>query len=313
MATSRIMKLISLFLVFQFTYALRCRVSPARRNLSNSPSRTSKSGQRYRNGASLIPRKSAEVRNLHSMETPKFHRLISTMETFLSGLSSPKVPWFESALKTVFQPVVGILRQSWWTFPLFLALVPLHCALQGTCAAMPVWWQLVNMDYVKVSKHATLLVSCFLGSNIAYFGSGLFLLQRFPLHLGIGAKSSEKKRRKKNKTTSTIATRFPMLGMWILGAGLTSTIFHSVQALGSYQIAESLCYIDHAVALSAGGYFWDTCGAPSRRTLGLGMLSLVTLALTHPGYAFLHSTWHFLSATTATLWALEGHDRMQKV
>ena len=100
-----------------------------------------------------------------------------------------------------------------------------------------------------------------------------------------------------------------MLGLWILTAGLISTVFHSVQALGSYSVAESLCYIDHGVAISASFYFLDTCGLPSKRVLALGLAGLAALAFTYPSYAFLHSSWHFLSAAAATKWAIEGHAR----
>ena len=97
-----------------------------------------------------------------------------------------------------------------------------------------------------------------------------------------------------------------MLGIWVLACGLISTIFHSVQALGSFAVANALCYVDHAFAISAAFYFLKTCGMPSRRTLTIGVISLITLAVTYPGYAWLHSTWHYLSALTATKWAVEG-------
>jgi hypothetical protein len=105
-------------------------------------------------------------------------------------------------------------------------------------------------------------------------------------------------------------TRYSMLGVWIITAGLISTIFHYVQALGSYQLAIDLCFLDHAVAGSATLYFLDTCGIPSRMALLIGAVALVTLVITSPGYAFLHSSWHYLSAVTATRWALDGYSRL---
>jgi hypothetical protein len=77
--------------------------------------------------------------------------------------------------------------------------------------------------------------------------------------------------------------------------------------LGSYPLAQSLCYIDHAVAFSAFGYFLNTCGFPSKKVLGIGIVALATLCITDPGYTFLHSLWHYLSAFAATRWALEGY------
>jgi hypothetical protein len=191
-----------------------------------------------------------------------------------------------------------VLRKSWWMTPMLLAVVPLYCAFaQGACAAMPDWWKVVNMEYIKQSKDAALVVGCFLSSNIAYFASGAYLLRRFPFE-NSGTKGVLK------------PTRFSMLGIWILVSGLISTIFHSVQAVGPHALAEALCYIDHAFAISSGAYFLETCGRPSPRVLSIGMVSLVTLAVTSPGYVWLHSTWHFLSAATATRWAIEGHARV---
>jgi hypothetical protein len=193
--------------------------------------------------------------------------------------------------------VSELFLKSWWISPMFLALVPLYCAIcKGTCAAMPHWWQLVNIDYILKSDNAAMVVGCFLSSNIAYFLSGGYIVKRFPFQAS-----------KQGDLLPFQPTKFTMLGVWILAAGLVSTIFHSVQALGAFQVAESLCYLDHGVAISAGLYYVDTLGLPSRRTLALGLASLVCLVVTYPGYAWLHSSWHFLSAAAAALWAIEGH------
>lgn len=189
-----------------------------------------------------------------------------------------------------------VLRKSWWIYPMVLALVPLYCAVaKGTCATMPEWWQVVKMDHILRSKNAALVVGCFLFSNISYFLAGAYLLSRFPFQ--------------RNVKGSLKPTRYSMLGISILIAGLVSTIFHSVQALGSYAVAESLCYIDHGVAISSGFFYFDTCGWPSRLTLALGIVGLAALVFAYPGYPFLHSSWHFLSAAAATSWAVDGETR----
>lgn len=102
------------------------------------------------------------------------------------------------------------------------------------------------------------------------------------------------------------------LAFWILTSGLVSTIFHSFQAMsGSAEasaLAEALCFVDHGVAGASVLYFWNVCGRPRRSTVVVGVAGLVALALPlRPGYAWLHSLWHFLSATAALLWAFQKH------
>ena len=148
------------------------------------------------------------------------------------------------------------------------------------------------MDHIAASTNGGAVIAGFLLSNMAYFLSGSYLVKRFPpIRKGI----------------KILPTRYTMLGIWVLLAGLVSTIFHSVQALGPYTVAEGLCYIDHGIAISSTFYFWETCGRPSRRVWAFGLAGFVALVLTHPGYAFLHSSWHFLSAAAATIWGLEGY------
>lgn len=194
-----------------------------------------------------------------------------------------------------------VTREAWWLSPMLLALIPIYSALcLGTCAAMPEWWKVVNMENIRQSREAMLVIHGFLLSNIAYFASGIFLLARFPV----------RSVRKRNALFPLVKpSEFSMLGVWILLAGGVSTVFHSVQALGSHTLSESLCYIDHAVAISAAFYFFKTCGFPSRRVWTIGVASLMALLFSDPAYALIHSAWHFLSATTATLWALDGHRR----
>lgn len=205
---------------------------------------------------------------------------------------------------TIFDTLLPFLRQYWWLSPMSLAIIPLYCAIvKGTCAAMPEWWNVVPMEHIAASANAPWIIGHFLASNLAYFSSGAYLmLKRFPLI-----------RRMKKRSGGGIKirlTKFSMLGVWIFLAGTISTVFHSVQALGSYPLAQSLCYLDHGVAFSAFCYFVETCGLPSRRVLSVGGAALTTLCVTSPGYTFLHSSWHYLSAATATLWALEGYKRL---
>ena len=182
-------------------------------------------------------------------------------------------------------------------FPMVLAIVPPYCAItKGTCAAMPEWWSVVNMEHIARAENSHWIIGPFLASNISYFVSGAYLMNRFRLFRNAPTGSMQIK-----------PNRFAMLGVWVSLAGLISTIFHSVQALGPHALAESLCYFDHAVALSAILYFVDTCGLPSKSVSFIGALAIATLVITTPGYAWLHSTWHYLSAVAATRWALEGY------
>jgi hypothetical protein len=71
-------------------------------------------------------------------------------------------------------------------------------------------------------------------------------------------------------------TRFTMLGVWILAAGLVMTLFHTVQGLAAFRVAESLCYLDpNGVAVPVGLHYFDTLGLPSRRVLLHGLPGLV--------------------------------------
>jgi hypothetical protein len=221
---------------------------------------------------------------------------------------------------------------------------------------MPDWWRVVNMEYIASAQNAYWVIVPFLASNISYFWSGIYLMNKFNLvtlhnhgprlarstaNTGsttttAGADDSEvssvdglhsptttddNKNNHNNNNSMRYwrrgsvqinPNRFAMLGVWVCLAGLISTIFHSVQALGSHALAESLCYIDHAVAISAILYFIDTCGIPSKLVSTIGTVAIGTLVITPtPGYAWLHSTWHYLSALAATKWAIEGHYNYQ--
>lgn len=193
-----------------------------------------------------------------------------------------------------FQIAKATIMQYWWTFPMILCFVPLisHSLFQHT-ALTPDFWKMVNMQYIAESPDALMVIGCFLGSNIAYIIAALFLLIRYP---------------------SRILPRG--IGLWILSAGVISTIFHSVQAIGDTIIAEALCYVDHGIAATAILYFWNVCGKPppeSKKFWLLAISGLVALCCPlKPGYAWLHSTWHFLSAGAAVVWALEGKLRRKQ-
>jgi len=102
----------------------------------------------------------------------------------------------------------------------------------------------------------------------------------------------------------------PLLGVCVLTAGAVSTAYHSVQALGSYAVAQELSFIDHGVALSSGLYFLQRLGLPSWKTLAIGGAGLVSLANPVGGsYAGLHSLWHFLSASATVSWGFDGYKR----
>lgn len=206
-----------------------------------------------------------------------------------------------SALSTTRDTSIDLLLKSWYALPMFLALVPLYCTFGAkTCARMPHWWPVINIDHVMASGNGGPVIAWFLFSNIAYFASGSYIVKQFP-------PTMTKQQGPWRLLRCAVPTRYTMLGVWILAAGLVSTIFHSVQALGPYTMAEALCYVDHGFAISACFYYFETLPRPSRRVWAFGLTGIATLVITDPGYTWLHSTWHFLSAAAATLWAVEGH------
>jgi hypothetical protein len=231
--------------------------------------------------------------NLPGVIPTKTEKLLGAMKGCVNALMSRSFP---SSLSTTRQSSMALFRKCWWIFPMFLAVVPLYVSLiQGTTVSMPHWWQVVRFDGILASQDAALVVACFLLSNISYFLSGLYLLKRFPPE-------------RNEQSSRLLPTRFTILGLSVLACGLVSTIFHSVQALGAYHysLAESWCYVDHAFAISTTFYFFETCGRPSRLVWALGLAGLVALAVTYPGYAWLHSSWHLLSSAAATVWGVQG-------
>lgn len=194
----------------------------------------------------------------------------------------------------------AVAKTYWWTSPLVLCLIPLYAeiALQ-TKAHFPVWWKMVDMTYIFESSNAHSVVLCFLASNVSYLFSGLYLLRRFPPRKFPAARMAS--------VFSWTTSRYTWLSFWVLAAGFISTIFHSVQALGDYHVAEALCFLDHGIAIAAVGYFWNVCGRPSRAVWLLGGTGMLCLSCPiRPGYAWLHSAWHILSAAAAVAWGRQS-------
>jgi len=230
-----------------------------------------------------------------------------TMMTILKSL--------RSLLKASFLGAGLAIRQSWWCFPMVLLGVPIYSIMiSGQYATMPSWWALHDVAFLREMP-----VSCigFLGSNIFYFLSGLFLLNRIPIPLKLTLTSSSSINNenaanalKKNGTFHT--ARYPMLGGLILASGAISLIYHAVQALGHPVVAESLCFVDHGLAFSSGAYFLHKCGIPSIKTLAIGLPSLALLAFPGDSYPVIHSLWHLTSACAAICWAFDGVDKRKK-
>lgn len=257
------------------------------------------------------------VENFLNLLIQSFHPVTTKAQPMLKTKST----FYESStVANSWIATLETMKQSIWMWPMLLIMIPIYCAvLKGTWAIMPSWWPLTNIEYIKQSKDAVFVLGFYLFSNIAYLISGIYLLNRFPFE------KQQKQRQHEHEVVagrvSNISllrlwpsfheykpTKYSMLGLSLLASGLISTIFHSVQAMGSFAVANALCYIDHAFALSSGLYYIKILGRPSPKTLTIGLLSLVSLVLTpNPGYAWLHSTWHYLSAVTATRWAIEGY------
>ena len=192
---------------------------------------------------------------------------------------------------------LSFLKRWWWAFPMALALVPVYSTLVlNVLPSMPHWWPLTKMDQLLNSPSWGLIVTVFLSSNAFYFASGLYLLIRFS--------------RKGNAMQG-----YNMLGGLVLTAGVVSTVFHYFQALGSFRVAEALCYLDHAVAITSILSFWHRCGRPGRVATTMSLVGVCTLAITDPLhiYPYLHSAWHGLSAGAAVFWAHDGVKRRLRI
>ena len=218
-----------------------------------------------------------------------------------------------SLASSSFQGAEIALKQSWWCLPMLLIYVPVSAFMNGKYATTPEWWALVDVTFLK---DMPLSCAIFLGSNIFYFLSGLYLLNRMPLLSSTTTRMFSNKSHGYDaleKNASVHTARYPMLGGLLLGSGIVSVIYHAFQVLGHIPIAESLCYVDHGVAVSAACYFLQTCGLPSLKTLSLGIPSLALLACPGDAYPLLHSLWHLTSAGTAASWALDGIGRRKNI
>lgn len=246
--------------------------------------------------------------------TSKAAQATSRAARKLKGASQTIVTgqWLESLLNFV--------RQYWWFHPAFLALVPIYTTfvLGIGDAAMPHWWPVTPMGHILKAPDAAMVLSVFLGSNIVFFLGGGYLVQKFPASKPAASttpssavSSSFAGIRRRLENLPLIPTRQTWLGLLLLASGVISTIFHVEQALGSFALANSLCYIDHAVAGTSTFYFFHTCGRPSQRVAILMALGLAALSIVPPhplpGYAWLHSAWHFIATAAAVIWACESH------
>ena len=178
----------------------------------------------------------------------------------------------------------------WWSLPMGLVLIPIYSGIfRSTLPGMPSWWPLTDIDQVMGTTRTTtkafkFVMGCFLSSNAAYFACATHLY--FRLRQGL------------------------LIPALVLASGSVSTIFHTVQAFGSFRTAEALGYLDHAVAISTILCFAHRYGLPRVRTSLLSALGFITLSITGPAYPWLHSAWHCLSAGAAVSWAYEGDERI---
>jgi hypothetical protein len=177
---------------------------------------------------------------------------------------------------------------------------------------MPSWWSMQNLSHLQNSKIGNLICTGFLFSNVFYFLSGLYLLNAKPLRGDLYSSILDDTNKKQSRGLFYHDGRHPMLGWLVLCSGGISLLYHSFQALGSLQIAESLCYVDHGLALSSGCYFLDKCGMPSLKTCIIGVSSLCLLAIGGDIYPIIHSLWHVGSAGATISWASDGTQRRKR-
>ncbi|GAX09245.1 hypothetical protein FisN_17Lh288 [Fistulifera solaris] len=180
-----------------------------------------------------------------------------------------------------------LATRYWWSIPLTLCAVPVVLGPVST----PPFWKMVQVDYIWECPDAALVIGAFLGSNLSYFLAGYRIMNELP------------------PRRNRLFCPYGCLAFWIWAAGLVSTVFHAVQSMGHATLpyAEALYYVDHGIAGAAVFYFYHICGLPNRNALALGVAGLLCLALPlRPGYAWLHSLWHILSAAAALMWTCQG-------
>lgn len=204
----------------------------------------------------------------------------------------------------------------WWSLPSLLCLVPLYTlAAWQTMPTTPGVWKLVNMELVwqhLPPSSAASVVAAFLASNVSYLIAAAYLLRSRGISGAVvDPENSKKQQRGSICSNNGGGILIPAsLGWWTLLAGAMSTVFHTVQAVGDYGVAEALCYWDHGIAGTAILYFWYACGRPSPRawlcaSAGVAALAF-PVAACPPIYPWLHSLWHVLSALAAVVWARDA-------
>ena len=171
-----------------------------------------------------------------SSDLVTFTKHDSLNKLFIKQVTQPAAKLLAGVPSVIGSAVVSIgqtFRRGWWCFPMLLVCVPLYSSLVlGTVATMPSWWPLTRMDHILASPYAKLIIGVFLGSNLSYYIAGSYLLLR---ETGALARNQLHRPLK----------GYPLLGVLVLAAGTVSTVFHSVQALGNFSVAEVLCYVDH--------------------------------------------------------------------
>lgn len=230
----------------------------------------------------------------------------NSMETALKALRSIKSTGYATLQGTRLA-----LRQSWWCFPMLVILFPIICIMNGSCAQMPSWWAMSNLNHLHSSKIGHLICTGFLFSNIFYFISGLHLLNVNPLQRN-GSFCLDSHGSKVGSGVTNNRGSDPILGWLVLSSGVISLLYHTFQTFGALNIAESLCFVDHGLALSSGCCFFDKCGMPSLKTWIIGMISLCLLAIEGDVYPIVHSLWHLGSAGVTISWACDGVERRSK-
>jgi hypothetical protein len=265
---------------------------------------------RLRNSQTLL----ISRRTAYNASFDTLGRVISSKLEILWDSLKDKVPTQSRLLAPISKTLhasVKLFQKSWWMLPMLLALIPPYLLFaKGMLARMPDGWQVVRMEHLVSAGTSSAVVGFFLFSNIAFFLVGGYLLYQFPPTIQAMQNEDLAQEGFSSQRTSQRSfltpTRYTLLSAWMLASGLISTVFHSVQAFGSYPISESLCFIDHGVAFSSFFYFFEVCGRPSGQVVGLGALAGLCLCLTSPGYVWFHSAWHIFIAMAAGLWAKQG-------
>eukprot|EP00553_Chaetoceros_curvisetus_P015088 CAMPEP_0204650170 /NCGR_PEP_ID=MMETSP0718-20130828/11023_1 /ASSEMBLY_ACC=CAM_ASM_000674 /TAXON_ID=230516 /ORGANISM="Chaetoceros curvisetus" /LENGTH=282 /DNA_ID=CAMNT_0051673471 /DNA_START=26 /DNA_END=874 /DNA_ORIENTATION=+ len=235
-------------------------------------------------------------------QSPKSIQPLRTMkQTQMQIVSQTKnvLQFLWKVLLASFRGASLAIKESWWCLPMLVIAIPIYSAVfHGTYAKMPNWWAFEGLGYLKDMPG---LCVTFLVSNIFYFLSGLYLLDCINI---------EKLTKKQQWSSHT--SRYPLLGALTLTSGIISVIYHTCQALGNINVAETLCFVDHGVALTSGLYFFRKCGVPSIKTLAIGVPSLAFLAFPGDMYPVIHSLWHMGSSGVTISWALDGVDKRKK-